>query len=111
MPRGQNLFFKIYNAVRKIPRGQVASYGQVAALTGSPRAARIVGWALRSLPAAETNVPWQRVVNKEGMISIENMHAPKELQAKLLREEGVDVTEREGNFWVDLKKFGWRPKV
>lgn len=74
-------------------------------MVGSPRAARIVGWALRSLPVS-TQVPWQRVVNKEGMISIENMNFPKEQQAVLLRGEGVEVEEREGNFWVDLKKYG-----
>ncbi len=108
MPRGQNLYFRIYNAVRKIPHGRVATYGQIAALIGSPRAARIVGWALRSLPAG-TKVPWHRVVNKEGMISIENMHCPKEQQAALLRQEGVTIEERDGNLWVDLKKCLWKP--
>lgn len=107
MPRGQNLFFKIYNAVRRIPRGRVASYGQVAALIGSPRAAQVVGWALRSLNPS-SSVPWQRVINRQGMISIENLQAPKELQAQLLRSEGVEVTERDGNFWVDLERFGWK---
>ncbi len=106
MPRGQNLYFKIYNAVRKVPRGRVATYGQIAALVGSPRAARIVGWALRSVVESK-RVPWQRIVNKDGMISIENMQAPKELQAELLRQEGVEVTERDGNFWIDLKQYGW----
>lgn len=106
MPRGRNLYFRIYNAVRKIPRGRVATYGQVAALIGSPRSARIVGWALRSLDP-DTRMPWQRVINKNGMISIENLHAPKELQVKLLREEGVDVELREGCFYVDLKRFQW----
>lgn len=107
MPRGQNIYFKIYNAVRRIPRGTVASYGQIAALCGSPRAARIVGWALRALDV-DTKLPWYRVVNKDGMISIENMHTPKEQQAALLRAEGVEVSEREGNLWVDLDRFGWK---
>ena len=106
MPRGQNLFFRIYNAVRKIPRGKVATYGQIAAAIGTPRSARIVGWALRSLPT-DTKVPWQRVINSEGRLSIENMNATKELQAELLRQEGIDVEYRDGNFWVDLKKYGW----
>lgn len=108
MPRGQNLYFRIYNVVRKIPRGRVATYGQIAALCGSPRAARVVGWALRSVVDSK-RVPWQRVVNKGGMISIENMQAPKELQANLLRAEGVEVTERDDNFWIDLNRFGWEP--
>ena len=106
MPRGQNLYFKIYNVVRKIPRGKVATYGQIAALCGSPRGAQVVGWALRTV-APKSNVPWQRGINKEGMISIENMNAPKEQQAQLLRAEGVEVEERDGNLFVDLKKFGW----
>lgn len=107
MPRGQNLYFRIYNAVRRIPRGRVATYGQIAAMIGSPRAARIVGWALRGVVESK-RVPWHRVINKDGMISIENMHAPKELQVELLRQEGVEVAQREGNFFVDLKRFGWR---
>lgn len=110
MPRGQNLYFRIYNTVRRIPRGKVGTYGQVAALIGSPRAARVVGWALRTLPT-NGKVPWQRVINKAGMISIENMNAPKDLQAKLLRSEGVAVEERDGNYWIDLERFGWRPET
>lgn len=108
MPRGQNLYFKIYTVVRKIPRGQVATYGQVAALIGRPRGAQMVGWALRALPE-KTNVPWQRVINKAGMISIENLDNPKERQAELLKQEGIDVVVRDGNYFIDLKKFGWMP--
>lgn len=106
MPRGQNLYFKIYTAVRRVPKGKVATYGQIAALAGSPRAAQVVGWALRALKPG-SKIPWQRVINKAGMISIENMHAPKELQVDLLRQEGIDVTQQESNFFVDLKKYGW----
>jgi len=104
--RGQNLFFRIYNAVRKIPCGNVASYGQIAALINAPRAARIVGWALRNLKP-NTKVPWHRVVNKDGMISIENLHVPKEHQAMRLRQEGVVVEIRTGNYFVNLKNYGW----
>lgn len=107
MRRGQNLYFRIYHIVRQVPRGRVASYGQIATLIGSPRSARIVGWALRTLKP-NTTVPWHRVVNKDGMISIENMAVPKEHQAEKLRQEGVAVTERAGNFWVDLAVYGWR---
>ena len=107
MPRGQNLYFRIYNAVRRIPKGRVASYGQIAALCGSPRGAQVVGWALRALKPG-TVVPWQRVVNKDGMISIENMHVPKEQLAALLRVEGFEVVEREGNYFVDLKRYVWK---
>lgn len=100
------MYFRIYIAVRRIPKGKVASYGQIAALIGSPRSARIVGWALRTLKPT-TTVPWHRVINKVGMISIENMTTPKETQVAILREEGVEVINREENLFVDLKKFGW----
>ncbi|MBI2984161.1 MAG: methylated-DNA--[protein]-cysteine S-methyltransferase [Candidatus Kerfeldbacteria bacterium] len=108
MGRGQNLYFRIYNMVRRVPRGRVATYGQIAALIGSPRSARVVGWALRALEP-DTKVPWQRVINKDGMISIENMHTPKSVQVELLRREGVEVAERQGNFWVELNHYLWRP--
>jgi methylated-DNA-protein-cysteine methyltransferase-like protein len=108
MPRGQNLYFRIYNTVRKIPPGKVATYGQIAQLLNAPRSARIVGWALRSIKPG-SKVPWQRVINKAGMISIENMRAPKEQQAYLLKQEGVEVTQDGGNYWVDLKKYLWDP--
>ena len=110
MSDDHDLYTRIYNVVRSIPAGKVASYGQVAALVGSPRSARIVGWALRQLPA-ETNVPWWRVLNAAGMISIENLDVPKVEQARLLEAEGVEITNREGNVWVDLKKNGWSGTV
>lgn len=108
MPRGQNFYFRVYSTVRRVPRGKVATYGQIAALCGSPRGARMVGWALNVLKPG-SNVPWQRVINSEGRISIENMRATKDMQAELLRSEGVEVDFREGNYWVDLQRFGWSP--
>ncbi len=108
MPRGQNFYFRVYHAVRKIPKGKVATYGQIAALAGSPRGARMVGWALNVLKPG-TNVPWQRVLNKEGRISIENLRATKDEQAALLQAEGVVVTLRDGNYWVDLDRYLWQP--
>ncbi len=105
-----NFYSRVYDVVRKIPRGRVATYQQVAMMVSTPRAARMVGWALRALPDGH-NVPWQRVINAAGMISIENLRAPKSLQIKLLREEGVEVVEREGNYFVDLGKYQWEPKM
>lgn len=107
MPRGQNLYFKIYGAVRRIPKGKVASYGQIAQLIGAPRSARVVGWALRTLKPT-TNVPWHRVINAAGMISIENMSTPKEAQAAQLRAEGIEIEERDGNLFVDMTRYGWQ---
>ncbi len=102
-------FAKVYEAVKKIPRGRVATYGQIAALCGTARAARQVGYALSKL-FADSKVPWQRVVNREGMISIENLKVPKEEQVRRLQAEGVKVELRDGNYWVDLEKFLWQPK-
>ena len=97
---------QVYKLVKKIPSGKVATYGQVAALLGSPRSARQVGWALRNCPEG---VPWQRVINREGMISIENLHLPKELQAELLKKEGIVVELKHGSWWVDLNNYIWQP--
>lgn len=99
-----NFYDEVYNLVRKIPPGKVATYGQVAAVISTPRAARVVGFALRAL-GPKTNVPWQRVINTQGMISIENMFFSPQEQARLLRKEGVGVNERDGNYFVDLTKY------
>lgn len=96
----------VYALVATIPAGRVATYGQVAALLGKPRGARLVGWALNVCP---THVPWQRVVNRRGMVSIENLRASKQLQADLLQGEGVAVTLRDSNFWIDLNHYAWQP--
>jgi methylated-DNA-protein-cysteine methyltransferase-like protein len=106
MPRGQNFYFRVYTVVRQIPKGKVATYGQIAGMLGSPRSARMVGWALNTLKPG-SKVPWQRVINREGMLSIENLRASKDEQAILLRDEGVEVILRDGNFWVDLEKYQW----
>ncbi|MFH1171341.1 MAG: MGMT family protein [bacterium] len=108
MPRGQNFYFRVYIIVRQIPKGKVATYGQIAALLGNPRGARMVGWALNCLKP-NTKIPWQRVINSEGRISIENLRASKDLQAQLLQSENVTVTFRDGTYWVDLTKYLWNP--
>lgn len=82
-------FRRVYAAVRAIPRGRVATYGQVAAMLGVPRGARAVGWALRALsPRVKPAVPWHRVVGAGGRISPRGGPGP-ELQRKRLRAEGV----------------------
>ncbi|HET9581250.1 MAG TPA: methylated-DNA--[protein]-cysteine S-methyltransferase [Gemmatimonadota bacterium] len=98
-------FFGVVHAmVRRIPAGKVTTYGHVAALCGKPRAARTVGWALHALPD-ESDVPWQRVVNHRGGISIWKVGVPAALQRALLEEEGV-VFRPDGT--VDLGRWGWR---
>jgi methylated-DNA-protein-cysteine methyltransferase-like protein len=110
MSKKLNLYQRIYDEICKIPEGKVATYGQVAAIIGFPRGARMVGWALRALPA-HTKVPWPRVVNRDGMISIKNPKFSKDLQAQLLQEEGIEIEFRDGNFFVDLKKYLWRRQI
>jgi len=100
-----NFFDRVYAVVRLIPRGKVASYGQIAALLGHPRAARTVGWALNALRDNDIDdVPWQRVINSQGRISISRADLGAELQRALLEEEGVEFDPRG---YVDLKRFGW----
>jgi methylated-DNA-protein-cysteine methyltransferase-like protein len=96
----------VYAAVRKIPRGRVATYGQIAAAIGWPRAARAVGRALATLPEplAQT-VPWQRVVNAAGGISRRDPEAMAR-QRELLSREGVRFRGRDR---VDLSSAAWLP--
>jgi methylated-DNA-protein-cysteine methyltransferase-like protein len=89
--------------VRRVPRGRVTTYGHVAALCGKPRAARTVGWALHALPEG-SDVPWHRVINARGGISISKVGIPPELQRALLETEGVTF-DRDG--CVDLRTWGW----
>jgi methylated-DNA-protein-cysteine methyltransferase related protein len=95
--------------VRAIPHGKVATYGQIALLAGSPRAARQVGMVLRGLkntdPKETTSVPWHRVINAKGSISTYKI-GYGELQRALLESEGVKVNA-EGH--VDLKHYQWWP--
>ena len=97
---------RVYAVVRRIPRGRVATYGQVAALAGLPGQARFVGYALAALPAG-SGVAWQRVINAQGRVSARRGSSGAEaLQAAMLRSEGVRFG-REGS--IALAAFRWRP--
>lgn len=98
-----SFYDRVYAEVRRIPPGRVATYGHVAALAGNPRAARTVGWALHALPD-DADVPWQRVINARGGISISKVGLPAELQRALLEAEGVEF-RADGT--VDLDRWGW----
>lgn len=89
--------------VRSVPPGRVTSYGAVAALVGSPRAARGVGAALNALPA-DTDVPWWRVANRSGELTIPAELGLRALQRTLLLREGVEFLD-DGR--VDLEKYEW----
>jgi len=96
---------RIYAVVARIPRGRVATYGQVATLAGLPRRARLVGHALRILPE-EIDVPWHRVVNAQGKISARgDLFGHEDLQAELLRREGVHFTGSA----ISLTRYQWHP--
>jgi methylated-DNA-protein-cysteine methyltransferase-like protein len=92
----------ILRTVAAIPAGRVCSYGAVAARAGHPGAARLVGRLLSQLPA-ESSLPWQRVVNAQGRISLPDDSPGFREQVQRLRSEGVEVTGGR----VDLRRYGW----
>jgi methylated-DNA-protein-cysteine methyltransferase-like protein len=92
----------IWETVRQIPKGKVATYGQVASEAGFPRQPRMVGYALHALPA-RSGVPWHRVINAQGRVSFPKGSAAYRKQRRLLRAEGV-VFHGES---VELERFGW----
>ena len=92
---------KIYQVVAVVPRGQVATYGQIANIVGcSPRE---VGYAMAALPPAST-VPWQRIINRHGRISTRSDGQPDAEQRRQLRKEGIIVDTRGV---IDLSAYGW----
>jgi methylated-DNA-protein-cysteine methyltransferase-like protein len=100
----KGLHRRIHDIVSRVPRGRVATYGQVARLAGLPGHARLVGYALHALPA-NTSVPWQRVVNAQGGISTPG--GPDARQRRVLEREGVRFDDR-GR--IPLATFQWRPR-
>lgn len=99
----QNSYEKIYEVVKQIPRGQVATYGQVAALAGNNRWARVVGYALHVNPDPE-GIPCYRVVNKEGRLSDAFAFGGVNRQKLLLEAEGVRVVDNH----VDMERYQWK---
>jgi methylated-DNA-protein-cysteine methyltransferase-like protein len=106
--QGPNFYEQVYAVVRRIPRGKVTSYGRIAKMLGRPRAARAVGYALNALKDKDQDparkVPWQRVINSQGRISIVNREHGAAEQAALLRQEGVAVSE---DLRIDLDIYLW----
>ncbi len=99
-----NLFFEqVYQVVCRIPPGKVATYGQIARILGKPRGARTVGWALHSLPEG-SDVPWQRVLNARGIITLDAHGPGGAIQRALLEAEGIEFDEQ-GR--IDLGIYGW----
>ncbi len=107
LPAGWTRYYRI---VRRIPRGRVATYGDVARVAGKPHGARQVGYALAALRGAKHDVPWQRVLGARprGMAAISILDpVGAAVQQQLLEREGVRFDDR-GR--VDLGPFGWNPR-
>jgi methylated-DNA-protein-cysteine methyltransferase-like protein len=105
-----NFYEQVYAVVWRIPRGQVTSYGRIAKMLGRPNAARAVGYAMHALQDSEdqpeyANIPWQRVINSQGRISIVNREHDAHEQAELLRAEGIAVSK---DLKVDLNVYLWQ---
>lgn len=98
----QSTFERIYEVVKQIPKGSVATYGQIAALAGNKRWARVVGYALHANPDP-AHIPCHRVVNREGVVSEAFAFGGGNRQVELLQAEGVEVNDKK----VDLKKYQW----
>ncbi len=100
------VFERIYHIVRQIPRGHVATYGQIATLAGNPRLARVVGYALHANPDPDT-IPCFRVVNRHGAVSKSFVFGGENMQIQLLEAEGIVVKDGK----IDLSVYGWKPNL
>lgn len=94
---------KVLQIVNKIPKGQVANYGQVALVAGVPRAAIQVGWVLHQ---QGDKTPWWRVINSAGRISTTCLEHTASMQKKHLEAEGVAVDKKLN---IDIERYRWRP--
>ena len=99
-----SVFERIYQVVKQIPKGKVATYGYVALKAGNPRWARVVGYALHNNPAPGV-IPCHRVVNREGKVAAAFAFGGGDTQRELLENEGI-VFRQDGT--IDLKKYGWQ---
>ena len=109
-PEQSELYQAIYATVRRIPKGRVATYGQIAALAGFPRNARAVGYALSAWSEEGRRgktLPWQRVINAQGRVSLRASPGFEGLQEEMLRQEGVEIG-LDGR--IQLERFRWRPR-
>jgi len=100
----KGFYDRVVRFIKSIPRGKVATYGQIADYAGNPRAAREVAYILHSSSEKE-DLPWQRVINSKGRISMKPGHG-YELQKRLLEDEGVLFDDED---LVDFSKFLWQP--
>ena len=97
---------KIYDMVGQIPEGQVATYGQIAKLIGFPKHARHIGFALSRLEN-NSHIPWHRIVNAKGKISLSGIDGCDDYQRMLLEEEGIVFNDKN---LISLTDFQWQPE-
>ena len=97
-------YTRIYEWVRRVPEGQVATYGQIAGLAGKC-SARQVGYAMAAL-SGDSGIPWHRIINSQGMISLRSSSEGHRLQRILLETEGIIFS---ANDTIDLIKYCWNP--
>ena len=90
--------------IKRIPRGKVATYGQIAAYAGNPRAARQVAWVLHS-SSQKDQLPWHRVINSKGRISLKRNYG-YEIQRELLEKEGIEFDKHDN---IDFGRYLWSP--
>jgi len=102
-----NFFERVYQVARRIPKGKVTSYGAIANYLGSPKSARMVGWAMNA-SKNDSSVPAHRVVNRNGMLSGKVHFQGINLMQKLLEKEGLIIKD---NQVVDFDKYFWKPSV
>jgi len=105
-PSTGSAYRDIYRIVRRVPRGRVATYGQIADLAGLPGHARQVGYALHALPP-ESSVPWHRVINAKGEISLRSQGGDGIDQRLRLEAEGIEF---DAHGRVSLERCRWRPR-
>jgi methylated-DNA-protein-cysteine methyltransferase-like protein len=98
-PVNYALYDKIYTVAEQIPYGMVATYGDIATIVGGGCDARTVGYALNEMPPERANVPWQRIINRQGGISTRGLS-----QRKLLEDEGVEFDAKDR---VIMSRFHW----
>lgn len=99
-----NTYERIYAVVRRVPKGRVATYGQIARLAGLGGHARQVGYALNALPDG-MDVPWHRVINARGGISKRSIPVYEQIQQELLEQDGVEF---DTNARVSLQRYQWK---
>ena len=95
----------IWQTVKQIPKGKVSTYGQIARIAGLGENARLVGYAMHNIPRG-SNVPWHRVINSKGAISLPQKDGMYQLQKRLLQKEKIVFKNEK----IDLKKYEWVPK-